>query len=1281
MDQDFAEGLEVHPTSDEKSRALGEESEMATDLSSGPFEGRGLITSEFLTPVAEAPPADEDDDVLFVEPLAKTSVSVAVPGTTTSSSTSMAPVDNLNQPEVDKLQTTVKDLSPPLDALAETIIIDDEEDAESGTVLPEKSVSPVLNKDSDLDPSKVEDTSSSSNKVLASSHSHIDTPVTHSTISTEPDSEIRIANVTTLDDGDTTLRNSSREPVHQSHSNEGAMDMNLMITSVTSLQSNSLGEVTNGPQISSAFSLIPEVQTAPTASNSDSSRQGTQSGAGTFNPGRMNAAGEVVQNGELRSHQRSDSWISQSASFPRNQKQPGVDSMSPVASLPKSVFPPPASQQPTKPVKVTCANCTKPLRKGQTAYQRKGSVHLFCSTTCLSAFSHKPAPKKNCTMCKKDITSMKGTIVAQVDSSESFQEFCSTTCLSSYENKQVLPKSTVKTRCTVCGKLTEIRHEVSFKNVTHKICSDHCFNRYRMANGLIMNCCEQCGEYLPTRSSANHFLIIDGQHKRFCCENCVKDYKQSISVQSSTNGQTTRTPSGVQLKCNYCKTSFSLKPETLEWENKVYQFCSKTCCEDYKKLHCIVTYCEYCQEEKTLHETVKFSGVKKPFCSEGCKLLFKQEFARRLGLKCVSCNYCSQMCKRGATKEIDGVVRDFCSEACSRKFTDWYYKAARCDCCKIQGNLTETVQWRAEIKHFCDQQCLLRFYCQQNEPNMSTQKGPENLCFGQGTQTLSKAGNQNLSHSTSPVKDVKNKAVLCKPLSMTKATYCKPHMQTKACQTEPEVKTEYVPIPVPVPVYVPVPVHLYSQSTPVPLTVPVPVPVPVFVPTTLDSAEKIVQTIDELKNKIPSNPLEADILAMAEVIAEADEKIDSDVTNHSPKSHGEGGVEDIKLSSPGDFCEPDLDLEMDFPKAVPPSTSEEIRNSEITLPPALCAEIEEKPHPQVKKKGSKRRAILSNGPQADNPDTSQNLFTLKSSYGVNAWKRWVLMTDSKEEQENTKSVRLKGDLLKHTAAELNYALSRFVCDIRRPNGESYEPDSIYYLCLAIQQHLCENGRKDNIFCDTYYQMFIQELNKILKGWKPSILPDGSVFSRIQEHHMWSSKMIGDHSPTVLLNTLVYFNTKYFGLRTVEQHLQLSFANVFKQLKNARTKERTVCIQFPSITEDKSEQTGNRKRKGRDDENDPDYEPEDMSSGNGSRCPIKDHDRHIYELYFSKCPESLKQRVDMFYVTPEISTCADSPLWYTTSSLDRSTLERMLTRVLLIKDLYSERDYSDMGEND
>ena len=49
-----------------------------------------------------------------------------------------------------------------------------------------------------------------------------------------------------------------------------------------------------------------------------------------------------------------------------------------------------------------------------------------------------------------------------------------------------------------------------------------------MANGLIMNCCEQCGEYLPSKGAGNNVLVIDGQQKRFCCQSCVSEYKQVI---------------------------------------------------------------------------------------------------------------------------------------------------------------------------------------------------------------------------------------------------------------------------------------------------------------------------------------------------------------------------------------------------------------------------------------------------------------------------------------------------------------------------------------------------------------------------------------------------------------------------------------------------------------------------------------------------------------------------------------------------------------------------------
>lgn len=42
-------------------------------------------------------------------------------------------------------------------------------------------------------------------------------------------------------------------------------------------------------------------------------------------------------------------------------------------------------------------------------------------------------------------------------------------------------------------------------------------------------------------------------------------------------------------------------------------------------------------------------------------------------------------------------------------------------------------------------------------------------------------------------------------------------------------------------------------------------------------------------------------------------------------------------------------------------------------------------------------------------------------------------------------------LLSLSPAELNQSLSRFVKEVRRPNGECYTPDSLLYLCLSIQK--------------------------------------------------------------------------------------------------------------------------------------------------------------------------------------------------------------------------------------
>lgn len=47
-----------------------------------------------------------------------------------------------------------------------------------------------------------------------------------------------------------------------------------------------------------------------------------------------------------------------------------------------------------------------------------------------------------------------------------------------------------------------------------------------------------------------------------------------------------------------------------------------------------------------------------------------------------------------------------------------------------------------------------------------------------------------------------------------------------------------------------------------------------FLPVTMDSAERIVETIQEIKEKIPSDPFEAELILMAEMVAEQEEKND-----------------------------------------------------------------------------------------------------------------------------------------------------------------------------------------------------------------------------------------------------------------------------------------------------------------------------------------------------------------------------------------------------------------------
>ncbi|KFM78811.1 Zinc finger MYM-type protein 3, partial [Stegodyphus mimosarum] len=135
---------------------------------------------------------------------------------------------------------------------------------------------------------------------------------------------------------------------------------------------------------------------------------------------------------------------------------------------------------------------------------------------------------------------------------------------------------------------------------------------------------------------------------------------------------------------------------------------------------------------------------------------------------------------------------------------------------------------------------------------------------------------------------------------------------------------------------------------------------------------------------------------------------------------------------------------------------------------------------------------------------------------------------------------------------------------------------------------------------------------------------------------------------------MYFNTKYFKLKTVEDHARFSFTHVTKHWKKSASKggTRNVLLRYyPPLIKDFS--------KRHKDENAVYEQVENVS--NPLRCPVK-----LYEFYMSKCPECVKVRNDIFYLYPERSCVPDSPVWYSTQPLGQEIIAKMIQRIKIVR---------------
>lgn len=304
--------------------------------------------------------------------------------------------------------------------------------------------------------------------------------------------------------------------------------------------------------------------------------------------------------------------------------------------------------------------------------------------------------------------------------------------------------------------------------------------------------------------------------------------------------------------------------------------------------------------------------------------------------------------------------------------------------------------------------------------------------------------------------------------------------------------------------------------------------------------------------------------------------------------------------------------------------------------------------------------------QAEPPTEILVPVCLKPEEGLEVWCLWAQRKNSElDKQEKTKlapigrrqPLRFQEDLVSSAVAELSLGLSLMTQEARGSDGEQFTADVLYYVFLCIQKYLSENGRVDDIFSDPYYTRFCESLHKILDGWKPCIHPLGYIIpSHVTEEMLWECKQLGAHSPATLLTTLMYFNTKHFRLTTPEQHLKVAFTKVLRHTRKNPTNTKDKATSIRLLKGQVPHGTG---QKGVDDP----YEEQTEDPENPLRCPIK-----LYDFYLFKCPQSVKGRNDVYYMTPEPVVSPNSPMWYSSQPLTSQQVAQMLSRIIVVREI-------------
>lgn len=367
----------------------------------------------------------------------------------------------------------------------------------------------------------------------------------------------------------------------------------------------------------------------------------------------------------------------------------------------------------------------------------------------------------------------------------------------------------------------------------------------------------------------------DGDKTReFCSDSCRQRFADA-QLSADERRQKEEEARGA-AECDVCGKVKQVECELLlaDESANMKRFCSGPCLGAFKFTNTMDTLdCALCPlafDLRRPHAKVLLAGGKTwNFCSARCANA--HVMATRMIVSCAWCNvkkYHYDMVEHWVPAGAKGYN---CSVACYRKSKSWNETAAAA--APSASNAMPVIE---SVSSLASRPAVTASTVHAQTPPQPVPPPPPPRVQIQ-TQTIRETVKEVMVHAKEPVRMV-NKAVSARPEMVTKGVSCKPNLCHKETQTDgPNIPAL---LPMAVPMFMPLPMQMYQAPYPVPIPVPIPVPVPVFIPTTRNSAQGILKHIKKIQEKIPKDPFEAEMLAMAGALVNGG-KYDDDISDDS----------------------------------------------------------------------------------------------------------------------------------------------------------------------------------------------------------------------------------------------------------------------------------------------------------------------------------------------------------------------------------------------------------------